>query len=324
MTNDLSVLADDVLLESVRRIVGDDARATAELVAHLAEVDRRRLYLGLGHSSMFAYCTERLGLAEGSAYDRIEAARVSRRFPLVLELLAAGRIHLNTVRLLGLHLTDENHGALLEEACGGSRSLVEAIVARLHPRPAVPATLRRVPCVGFSLADVGPSANDVCIASLPAPLVAAAAPRPEPRAVIPLAPELFRLTVTMDAATRERWQALRERLGGDDAVVLAKAVEIALAELQRERRATTPRPTAAFTPYSRGGAPCGREARRRPVRVRVPRRAPVLRATLPATTCNPGATEARAPSRTCNSGAARTTGTSRRAASRFSRARRWS
>ena len=43
------------------------------------ELDARRLYLREGCSSLFTYCTQVLHLAEGSAYNRIEAARAARR-----------------------------------------------------------------------------------------------------------------------------------------------------------------------------------------------------------------------------------------------------
>ncbi len=37
----------------------------ARLIAHLAEVSRRRLHLELGYRGLFEYCTECLGLPEG-------------------------------------------------------------------------------------------------------------------------------------------------------------------------------------------------------------------------------------------------------------------
>ena len=58
--------------------------ATAALVCSLMELDARRLYLGEGYSSLFTYCTQALHLAEGAADNRIETARVARRFPAIL------------------------------------------------------------------------------------------------------------------------------------------------------------------------------------------------------------------------------------------------
>ncbi len=63
---------------------------TSDLLAHLAELDERRLYVELGFPSLFAYCKESLGLSESSAGRRITAARVGRRFPGVFAAVARG------------------------------------------------------------------------------------------------------------------------------------------------------------------------------------------------------------------------------------------
>ena len=67
-------------MQRVRLLAGRERDATVELVAHLAELDTRKLHLAQGYSWLFGYCTEALHLAEHAAYNRIEAARVSRRF----------------------------------------------------------------------------------------------------------------------------------------------------------------------------------------------------------------------------------------------------
>jgi len=124
-------LTDDELLRRVRVLAGHEREATVELVAHLAELDTRKLHLAQGFGSLFSYCTEALRLAEHAAYNRIEAARASRKFPAILDRLAAGSLNLSTVRLLAPHLTPENHQSVLDEAARKSKREVEALVARL-------------------------------------------------------------------------------------------------------------------------------------------------------------------------------------------------
>ena len=106
-------LSDDELLATVQRLATTECRATAALVRSLMELDVRRLYLGQGYSSLFTYCTQALHLAEGAAYNRIEAARAARRFPAVLAALEEGSVTLTTVRLLAPHLTAANHQNVL-------------------------------------------------------------------------------------------------------------------------------------------------------------------------------------------------------------------
>ena len=64
----LSDLSDQDLLAHIHLAAQAERRATAHLVALLIELDRRRLYLGEGFPSLFAYCTDALHLSEPAAY----------------------------------------------------------------------------------------------------------------------------------------------------------------------------------------------------------------------------------------------------------------
>lgn len=138
-------LSDNELLDEVKRLAERELAATADLIATLAELDARRLYLGEGCSSLFSYCTRVLHLSEHVAYGRTEAARAARRHPGVLDLLVAGLVNLTTVCLLAPHLTDENHVEVLNSARHQSKREIEHLVASLRPRPAVPSVVRKLP-----------------------------------------------------------------------------------------------------------------------------------------------------------------------------------
>jgi hypothetical protein len=91
MQNDILIsltrLSDADLMARVRSLVARERDATAQLVAHLAELDTRDIHLREGYPSLFVYCRDALGLSEGEAYNRIEVARAARRFPVILEML---------------------------------------------------------------------------------------------------------------------------------------------------------------------------------------------------------------------------------------------
>jgi hypothetical protein len=91
-------LSDDELLATVKCLATSERRATAALLRSLMELDVRRLYLGEGYSSLFTYCTQALRLAEGAAYNRIEAARAAQRFPAILTAIEDGAVTLTAVR----------------------------------------------------------------------------------------------------------------------------------------------------------------------------------------------------------------------------------
>jgi len=134
-----------MLLDRVHELVARERSCTAQLVAHLSEVELRRLYLGRGCSSMFTYCTEVLHLSEAAAYVRIEVARTIRRLPRLLDHLADGSLSLTAIRRLGAVLTSENCDRLVREARHRTSRDVDKMVAREQPKPDVPATIRQLP-----------------------------------------------------------------------------------------------------------------------------------------------------------------------------------
>ncbi len=94
MNKNLSSLTNQNLIAELKNLVQHEREVLAEILRYLQEVDTRRLYLELGYSSLFAFCTKGLGYSEGSAYRRIKAARISVETPEVLQRIAAGRVSL--------------------------------------------------------------------------------------------------------------------------------------------------------------------------------------------------------------------------------------
>jgi 5-methylcytosine-specific restriction endonuclease McrA len=144
MPNPIETLSNRDLVDAVGRLSTIERSAIADLIEALAEFDARRLYLAEGFSSLFAYCTARLGLSEHEAYHRIEAARAAKRFPVVLERLRGRALTLTAVGLLRPHLTDANCLAVLDAAHGRSKREIEELVAGLSPRPDVATSIRKV------------------------------------------------------------------------------------------------------------------------------------------------------------------------------------
>jgi hypothetical protein len=140
----LTRLTDANLVAQVKGLIGRERDVTAEVVAHIAELDTRDVHLREGYRSLFVYCRDVLGLSDWEAYNRIEVARTVRRFPIILGMLSDGSVHLTAVRRLGPHLTPANHRDVLESARGKTKAEIEEIVARLSPRPDVPVSVRPI------------------------------------------------------------------------------------------------------------------------------------------------------------------------------------
>jgi hypothetical protein len=154
----LQAIPDDELLRRLAELLQQSRRVEADLVSHIGEVEVRKLYAREAAPSMFVYCTEVLHLSESEAYLRIAVARAARKHPVLLTLLADGRLHLTGIALLAPHLTRENLDVLLERAAHLSKRQVLELIAEIAPRPDVPAMMRKLPQRGVT-PPIAPSAD---------------------------------------------------------------------------------------------------------------------------------------------------------------------
>ena len=234
---------DVALHREVARLVDAERGATAAVIASIEELDRRRLYLPDGFSSMFAYCTQKLHLGEGAAYRRIEAARASRRFPVILDLIANGAITLTSLGLISPHLTSENHVALLAEITHKTKPEVARLVARLNPLPDVPSQVRKLPVPKRPHGDVTPSLTlTSALPRMPSPV--------RPSLIAPLSPERFKLQVTMSQETHDILREVQDLMrhsvpNGDAGEIVARALTLLRDDLMRRKFGQVRRPREA-------------------------------------------------------------------------------
>ena len=116
MASPLATLPSDELLARLRALVRRDNALEADLLAHLGEVDGRRLYLEQACSSMFTYCVRVLHFSEAAAYKRIASARAARRHPELLEAVRRGDLHVTAASLLAAQLSAANCAELIDLA----------------------------------------------------------------------------------------------------------------------------------------------------------------------------------------------------------------
>ena len=271
-TYSLTHLSDQTLLRALAALAAQDCATTAELVAHIAEVDARRLYVPAGYPSMYLYCVQELHLSEQAAYRRIHAGRTARRCPALFTALAEGRLHLTAIEMLAPYLTPENADDLLAAATHLSKAALEQLLAQRFPRPDLPACLQALaPPMGQlsparvagceppaaapvgtpgpaeeSLAPPAPERHEIPAEQLSPARVEAPAARPKLTA---LAPARFALQLTLGQETHDKLRhaqaLLAHRLpSGDLGAVLDRALDALIRELEKTKFAATrtPRP----------------------------------------------------------------------------------
>ena len=269
-------LSNEALVQELEESIAQDGPHTARQVALIGEVERRRLYAPAGYPSMYRYCVGKLHLSEDAAYKRIQVARVARRYPAVLAVLAAlaeGRVHLTGLNLLAAHIkalepamVDE----LLAAATHKTKKDIEQLLAERFPKPDLPAQVHAIP----PAPQPGPTSEPVVEVALPQ-LVANTAselapaqvgdpvtpshvecPRPDYASIAPLAPLRYGVEFTLDQAGHDLLQQVQDLLGhevprGDLAEVIVRALKAYAALLEKKKHAATE--NDHILEYARGG-----------------------------------------------------------------------
>jgi len=241
----LAHLAAEVLLSELPKLVARDRATLAEILAHIAEVDSRRLYVPAAYPSMVAYCMGELRLSEDSALKRIRAARAAREFPAIFDAVADGRLSLTAVVLLKPHMTQETAVELIAAAESKSKAEIESLVARVK-QPELRSSV--VPKPPSAMAPAGPERSGTPRA--PAPQVVPEPPRnPEsllaaPSSFGPTVAPMPMLRVPMDQEAQDLLRKAQDLLShqvpsGSPAEVVKRALRTLVRELERKKFART-------------------------------------------------------------------------------------
>src|SRR5579859_2511646 len=236
----LTALSDVQLLENLKSLVGQGRVVLARLLAHLVEVEERRLHLEAACPSMFKFCVERLGMSEDEACRRIQAARLARHFPDLLVRIERGELTLSAVGLLADTLTDSSYEDLVGAAAGKTKAEVQALLAQRSPRPDVPPTVSPI-AVQAPIASLGVVTGPAPAAAVPA--VACG------RQLEPLSATRHKVQFTASDELRKKLERAKDLMrhanaDGDLAVVVERAVDLLLAKLEKQRLGKTSRPRA--------------------------------------------------------------------------------
>jgi 5-methylcytosine-specific restriction endonuclease McrA len=94
-------LTDKELLLNLKTLRQREREVLTEILHHLREVERRRLFCDLGYKSLFEYACRELSYSEDEAYRRINAMRLLRELPEIEERIAQGALSLSALSVAG-------------------------------------------------------------------------------------------------------------------------------------------------------------------------------------------------------------------------------
>ncbi|MBD3179593.1 MAG: DUF222 domain-containing protein, partial [Candidatus Latescibacteria bacterium] len=162
------------LLENLASYNDRERKLKARVLLYLWEIDRRKLYLEEGYSSMFDFCTGQLGYSRSAACRRIKAARCMGKYPEIALMLSNGELSVSTAALISGIINPANRQEVLSRVRGRSYREAEEEVARFRPVPRRPERIKPVftlrpkvreskestPDVGSGKKSVGCSSSD--------------------------------------------------------------------------------------------------------------------------------------------------------------------
>ncbi len=138
----LNHLTDETLLKDIHHLVGKERALNCEILWHLKEVDRRKLYVELHCGSLFDYCVKVLKYSEGQASRRVAGARLMKDLPEVALQIEEGTLNLTQLNQASFFFRDEKisrpeeKSAILKKLEGRSTRETERILHE-HRKEAV-------------------------------------------------------------------------------------------------------------------------------------------------------------------------------------------
>ncbi|HYS82517.1 MAG TPA: HNH endonuclease signature motif containing protein [Anaeromyxobacteraceae bacterium] len=254
------------LTKHLAELLRHEHGALADFLVALADFDRDRRWVELGHTSLFYFLHRELGLSKGAAFYRKTAAELIQRYPEVVEPLRDGRLCITSVVELAKVITPENRGEVVARFFHTSKQEAKAVAAELRPAEAAPhRDVVTVPALAAPAKAVTRLEVAACHAT-PGTLVqpdelrgeVPSSPRPpaplpaaRPDEVEPLTGDLRRFHTTVSKRFLDKLAAARDALshshpGADTETVLEAALDLLLAANDKKKGIVKkPRPCPA-------------------------------------------------------------------------------
>ncbi len=245
----LEALSTEQLDRSAEKLVRAEKHNVALVIAHIAEISRRKDALDPTYKNVFDYYERRLRLSEGSVAMRLQVANVARRFPQILVALADNRMSLSVAGRLAPIVREENVEELLCECAGKTTREVKEVLVKYKEQPVFASSIRKLP--GGAEESEGAQSREAQENSQRAeegPVTSTVAaerrskPPEGPRDLLePARPELYNFRFAGEKKLKEKFERLAEVLGVEHplkkmAAIFEEALDIALDKKDPKRK----------------------------------------------------------------------------------------
>jgi hypothetical protein len=115
----------------------DFRRSESSLMSALEDVEKNKVHLILGYTSLFQYAVRELNLSENVAYTMITVIRKAKEVPELKTQLSEGKIHLGHAKRIAAVITPENSTEWFDKASSLTQRQLEKEVVKVRPLSAV-------------------------------------------------------------------------------------------------------------------------------------------------------------------------------------------
>jgi hypothetical protein len=105
---DFTNSSDQDLILRLENLTRSERKITHVILFHINEVESRKIHVGLGFPSLYAYLTKGLFYSESAAYRRIQAAQLLKTAPNAAEQIESGALNLSQLTQVQKCLKEEN------------------------------------------------------------------------------------------------------------------------------------------------------------------------------------------------------------------------
>ncbi|TVQ79436.1 MAG: HNH endonuclease [Bradymonadales bacterium] len=125
--SNLQKLGSDDLLSYTQKLAASERKIYAAVIEALEEIERRKLYLAKGYSSLFLFCTEVLRYSAGAAQRRIESMRLIKNFPMAQKTEVKVKLQRGNLSLSHLSRVSKALRSLPPQSCHEKMKLLSQV-----------------------------------------------------------------------------------------------------------------------------------------------------------------------------------------------------
>lgn len=112
----LNHLTDETLLKDTSSLVDQERKINIQILWHLREIDRRKLFVEVKCNSLFDYCVRILKYSESQASRRVSGTRLLTALPEISSSIEDGKLNLTQLNQASFFFRDENITKASEKA----------------------------------------------------------------------------------------------------------------------------------------------------------------------------------------------------------------